>query len=55
MRAASGADRWTAGTGAHRTDLVRVGHLIIEEVLEAEACDKLRCERYERAEAEPAG
>src|SRR5207245_6596674 len=38
------------GTGADRSDLVRLAvQLIIEEVLEAEARDKLGRERYERA------
>ena len=32
-----------------------MGHLIIDEVLEAEACDKLGCECYERAEGEASG
>jgi putative transposase len=44
------------GTGAERSDLVRLAvQLIIEEVLEAEARDKLGRERYERAEGEPSG
>jgi putative transposase len=44
------------GTGADRSDLVRLAvQLIIEEVLEAEARDKLGRERYERAEGEPSG
>jgi hypothetical protein len=37
------------GTGADRSDLVRLAvQLIIEDVLEAEARDKLGRERYER-------
>jgi hypothetical protein len=41
------------GTGAERSDLVRLAvQVIIEEVLEAEARDKLVRERYERAEGE---
>ena len=53
-RAASGAHR--LGTGADRSDLVRLAvQLIIEEVLEAEARDKLGRERYERVEGEPSG
>jgi putative transposase len=44
------------GTGADRSDLVRLAvQLIIEEVLEAEARDKLGRERYERVEGEPSG
>ena len=44
------------GTGADRSDLVRLAvQLIIEEVLEAEARDKLGRERYERSEGEPSG
>ena len=44
------------GTGADRSDLVRLAvQLIIEEVLEAEARDKLGRERYERAEGEVSG
>jgi transposase-like protein len=41
------------GTGADRSDLVRMAvQLIVEEVLEGEARDKLGRERYERAEGE---
>ena len=44
------------GTGADRSDLVRMAvQLIVEEVLEAEARDKLGRERYERAEGEASG
>lgn len=44
------------GTGADRSDLVRLAaQLIIEEVLEAEARDKLGRERYERTEGESSG
>ena len=44
------------GTGADRSDLVRMAvQLIVEEVLEAEARDKLGRERYERAEGESSG
>src|SRR5262245_31344664 len=44
------------GTRADRSDLVRLAvQLIIEEVLEAEARDKLGRERYERSEGEPSG
>ena len=42
------------GTGADRSDLVRLAvQLIIEEVLEAEARDKLGRERYERPRVSP--
>jgi putative transposase len=44
------------GTGADRSDLVRMAvQLIVEEVLEGEARDKLGRERYERAEGESCG
>jgi Arc/MetJ-type ribon-helix-helix transcriptional regulator len=44
------------GTGADRSDLVRMAvQLIVEEVLEGEARDKLGRERYERAEGEASG
>jgi transposase-like protein len=44
------------GTEADRSELVRLAvRLIVEEVLEAEARDKLGRERYERAEAEACG
>src|SRR5262249_10109665 len=44
------------GTEADRSELVRLAvRLIVEEVLEAEARDKLGRERYERAEGEASG
>ena len=44
------------GTEADRSELVRLAvRLIVEEVLEAEARDKLGRERYERAEGEADG
>src|SRR5262245_7768130 len=44
------------GTGADRSDLVRMAvQLIVEEVLEGKARDKLGRERYERAEGEASG